>query len=41
MSWALNYSDEQRLEALAQAKLILEWHDNFNSVIPSWYIKTK
>lgn len=41
MSWALNYSDEQRLEALAQGKLILEWHDNFNNVIPSWYQKTK
>ncbi|MGB0931721.1 MAG: aminoglycoside phosphotransferase family protein [Chitinophagales bacterium] len=36
--WAIPYGEKQIEILLAQTKEVLEWYENFNQVIPKWYI---
>ena len=39
--WAVNYGNDQLTIMLERAKLVLEWFDNFERVIPKFYKKSK
>ena len=35
--WAVNYGNDQLATMLERAKLVLDWFDNFEQVIPNFY----
>ena len=39
--WAVNYGNDQLITMLERAKLVLDWFDNFERVIPKFYKKSK
>ena len=41
LSWAVPYGAEEISVMQHQAKEILEWYDDMNQIIPSWYLNKK
>ena len=41
LSWAVPYGAEEISVMQQQAKEILEWYDDMNQIIPSWYLNKK
>ena len=39
--WAVNYGNDQLTIMLERAKIVLDWFDNFERVIPKFYKKSK
>ena len=39
--WAVNYENDQLTIMLERAKIVLDWFDNFERVIPKFYKKSK
>ena len=39
--WAVNYGNDQLTTMLERAKIVLDWFDNFERVIPKFYKKSK
>ena len=41
LPWAVPYGAEEIAVMQQQAKEILEWYDDMNQIIPSWYLNKK
>jgi aminoglycoside phosphotransferase (APT) family kinase protein len=39
VSWALNFGHKETETMTNQAREVLEWYDNMNNPVPSWYLK--
>lgn len=39
--WAVNYGNDQLITMLERAKLVLDWFDDFDQMIPKFYKKSK